>query len=71
MPNNEVIMETFNTTAEVAKKADCKGLIFVGLGFAAGTAATVGLVAGAKKLKSIRAEKKAKKLTAKEVVSEK
>lgn len=72
MANNEVIMETVNTAAEeVVKKADHTGAIFVGLGFLAGVAATAGLKAGTKKIKKIRAEKKAKKTTPQVVVSEK
>lgn len=71
MANNEVVMENVNTAVtEAAKKVDHTGSIFVGLGFLAGAAATVGLVAGTKKLKKIRAEKKAKK-AAPAVASEK
>ncbi len=64
MDNKEMMMETVNTAAqEVAKKADCKGMICVGLGFVTGAALTIGAVQGAKKFKKIRAEKKAKKAT--------
>ena len=71
MANNEVVMETVNTTAEAAKKVDHTGAIFVGLGFLAGAALTVGTIQGAKKLKKIRAEKKSKKAAPVAVVSEK
>lgn len=71
MANNEVVMETVNTAAEAAKKVDHTGAIFVGLGFLAGAALTVGTIQGAKKLKKIRAEKKSKKTAPVAVVSEK
>ncbi len=71
MANNEVVMETVNTAAEAAKKVDHTGAIFVGLGFLAGAALTVGTIQGAKKLKKIRAEKKSKKAAPVAVVSEK
>lgn len=71
MANNEVVMETVNTAAEAAKKVDHTGAIFVGLGFLAGVALTVGTIQGAKKLKKIRAEKKAKKAAPMAVISEK
>lgn len=62
MANNEVMMETVNTAAqEVVKNSDKTGIVFVGLGFLAGTALTVGAIQGTKKIKKIRAEKKAKK----------
>lgn len=70
MANNEVVMETVNTAAEAAKKVDHTGAIFVGLGFLAGAALTVGTIQGAKKLKKVRAEKKSKK-AAPAVISEK
>jgi len=60
MANNEVVMETVNTAAEAAKKVDHTGAIFVGLGFLAGAALTVGIIQGANKFKKVRAEKKSK-----------
>lgn len=72
MENKEMIMETANTAVqEVAKKTDCKGIIFVGLGFVGGTAITVGAIQGAKKIKKIRAEKKAKKANPQVVAADK
>ena len=72
MANNEVVMENVNTAVtEAAKKVDHTGAIFVGLGFLAGAALTVGTIQGAKKLKKVRAEKKSKKAAPIAVVSEK
>lgn len=62
MPTKEVMMETVDTAAqEVVKNSDKTGALYVGLGFLAGTALTVGVIKVAKKIEKTHSEKKAKK----------
>ena len=59
--NNEMIETATTTVAEVAKKADRTGLIFMGLGFFGGIGLTFGAIKGAKVIKNKVSAKKALK----------